>query len=231
MRAYVGQTRAPELVALLAAAGIGECTVTGELGTKGPRRRPFFHDNGAYRAWQAAGEPIGAAAVAAIATTFPATRWVRDQRWLGYRGIVPDFVVVPDIVTGGLDSLAFSAQWRPEVFDGFPAYLAVQNGMTEADVVTHLDELAADGYPYAGLFVGGDDAWKLETAPAWVDLAHARGLRCHIGRVGPADRIRWAHAIGADSIDSCLPLLQPRLLGAFLEAVAEAADVCAEVAA
>jgi hypothetical protein len=85
MMAYVGQTRSTALIAELEQHGIGECVVTGEL----PARRPrFFHDSGAYREWQS-GRP------------FNVCRWERDMRWMSYRGIVPDFVVVPDIVAGG----------------------------------------------------------------------------------------------------------------------------------
>jgi hypothetical protein len=116
------------------------------------------------------------------------------MRWMLYRGIVPDFVVVPDIVAGGLASLAWSAFWRPSVPAEFPAYLAVQDGMTAADVVPQLAM-------YQGLFVGGSLAWKLETSARWVQLAHAHGMRCHIGRVGTADRVRWARDVSADSIE------------------------------
>jgi len=200
--AYVGQTRSRSLIARLDQLGIGECVVRGEL----PPRRPsrFFHDNAAYRDWRAG-------------TAFDFTRWTRDMRWMNYRGIVPDFVVVPDIVAGGRASLDFSATWRDEVPDGFPAYLAVQDGMSLADVAAQLDR-------YDGLFVGGTLAWKLATAAAWVQLAHAHGKRCHVGRVGTAARVRWARAIGADSIDSCLPLRHAEHLDAFVAALAEPAE-------
>ena len=219
MRAYVGQTRSASLLRALEGWGIGECTVRGELPA---RRTPFFHDNGAYRDWEAAGRPVGDAAVAHAAMTFNCTRWLRDMRWMSYRNIVPDFVVVPDIVTGGVESLAFSAGWRDFVPAEMPAYLAVQNGMGHGDVAAHLDEMAAADWPYAGLFVGGDLDWKLATGEAWVDFAHERGLRCHIGRVGTASRVAWARAIGADSIDSCLPLIHRSHLSAFVAALAVA---------
>jgi hypothetical protein len=141
MKAYVGQTRSRALAAELEQHGIGECVVTGEL----PPRRisaGFFHDPGAYRDWRA-GRP------------FNVCRWDRDMRWMLYRGIRPDFVIVPDIVAGGLASLSFSAFWRRTVPAEFPAYLAVQDGMTAADVVPHLGM-------YDGLFVGGSLAWKLD---------------------------------------------------------------------
>jgi hypothetical protein len=130
-----------------------------------------------------------------------------------YRGIVPDFVVVPDIVAGGLASLEWSAFWRSTVPTEFAAYLAVQDGMTEADVAPEL-------HRYHGIFVGGSLAWKLATGAAWAKLARRRGLRCHIGRVGTAERVQWARAIGATSIDSALPLRANEHLEAFLAALA-----------
>jgi len=176
MRVYVGQTRSRALIATLERHGVGEFVVRGEL----PVRRArfgFAHDNGAYRDWRA-GRP------------FNVVRWERDMRWMAYRGIVPDFVVVPDIVAGGLASLDWSAFWRDVVPKEFPAYLAVQDGMSARDVIPHLPR-------YAGLFVGGSLPWKLSTGAAWVELARQHGLRCHIGRVGTAARVRWARMAGA----------------------------------
>jgi hypothetical protein len=196
--AYTGQTRSRSLVSALAERGIGECVVRGELPA---RREPFFHDNGAFRDWRA-GRPFGC------------NRWARDMRSLDYTGIVPDFVVVPDIVAGGVESLAFSEFWRDVVPERFPAYLAVQDGMTAADVEPHLAR-------YDGIFVGGSLGWKLATSAEWVRLAHARGLRCHVGRVGVPARVRWARALGVDSIDSSYPLRNAEVLAAFLAALDE----------
>lgn len=200
MIAYCGQTRDRELIAELEALGIGECTQRGELP---PRRSRWFHDNRAFADWQA-GRP------------FNAVRWERDQWRIRDRGLRPDFVVVPDIVAGGEASLAWSATWRPFVAPGCAAYLVVQDGMTPERVGEWLDEQPE---PYHGIFVGGLLEWKLETGAAWVRFAHARGMKCHIGRCGPPDRVRWALEIGADSIDSCLPLrARPKML-AFLQAL------------
>ncbi len=207
MMAYVGQTRSPALIAELERHGIGECVVCGELPA---RRRRFFHDPGAYRDWRA-GRP------------FNVCRWERDIRWMSYRGIVPDFVVVPDIVAGGLASLAWSAFWRDSVPSEFRAYLAVQDGMSVADVVPHLSR-------YHGIFVGGSLRWKLATGSVWAELARRHGLGCHIGRVGTAARVRWARSVGATSIDSALPVRAREHLEAFLAALAPAgmaSHVCA----
>lgn len=201
MMAYVGQTRSPDLIAELERHGIGECVVCGELPA---RRSRFFHDPGAYRDWRA-GRP------------FACARWDRDMRWMSNRGIFPDFVVVPDIVAGGLASLTWSASWRDSVPAGFRAYLAVQDGMSAADVLPHLAR-------YHGIFVGGTLRWKLATGGAWAKFARRHGLGCHIGRVGTAARVRWAREIGATSIDSCLPLRHREHLIAFLAALDAAAQ-------
>ncbi len=115
----------------------------------------------------------------------------------------PDFVVCPDKVAGGRDSLEYSFRALADLPRGFRYYLAVQDGMTVGDVERHLPS-------FAGLFVGGTMTWKLRTADKWVALAHSWGKLCHIGRVGPMGRILWAARIGADSIDSTTWVQQDR---------------------
>jgi len=69
------------------------------------------------------------------------------------------------------------------------------------------------------LFVGGSLEWKLATGGAWVRLAHAYGRPAHIGRVGTAKRVEWAHHAKADSIDSCLPLFSEEQFRGFVNAL------------
>ena len=75
------------------------------------------------------------------------------------------------------------------------------------------------GVPISVLFVGGTIEWKLRTGHKWVELAHEQGIRCHIGRVGSMKRVIWARKIGADSIDSSLPLFSREKLDRFLRAL------------
>lgn len=107
----------------------------------------------------------------------------------------PDFIICPDIVAGGYDSLQFSLKWLDEIPAGYPIYLAVQDGM-QTDIIQNYITL------FDGLFVGGTLDWKLKTAHQWVKLAHEHNLKAHIGKVGTFKRIVWAKNIGADSIDS-----------------------------
>ena len=116
------------------------------------------------------------------------------------------------VASTGLASLEWSAFWRDTVPEEFRAYLAVQDGMTAADVVPYLTR-------YHGIFVGGSLHWKLETGAVWAELARRHGLGCHIGRVGTAARVHWARSIGATSVDSSLPLRAREHLDAFLAAV------------
>jgi hypothetical protein len=124
----------------------------------------------------------------------------------------PDFAVVPDIVAGGMRSLDFSLGWVDRLRGVAPLYLAVQDGMAAADVVPVARH-------FAGLFVGGTLPWKIRTGGEWVTLAHRLGLPCHVGRVGTFRRVLWAKRIGADSIDSCLPLWSRANLATFRAAL------------
>lgn len=193
LKAYVGQTRSgpgsatakwfPELETL----GVGEMTVRGELPN---RRSPWAFDNGAYRDFTA-GMP------------FDVRGFERDLDYLHLHSRTsPDFIVCPDIVAGGLASLDFSLSWVARLRHLAPAYLAVQDGMTEAEVAPVLAE-------FGGLFVGGTSEWKFGTGGQWAQLARDRGLPLHVGRVSSLRRIRWAYRIGATSIDSCQPWRRP----------------------
>lgn len=209
MDVYVGQTRSRALIAKLIELGFGECTNRGEYP---PRRRPWFQDNGAFSDWKAGkdfdAEVFWFELILGLASDCP-----------------PDFIVCPDRVATGLESLAFSRRSLAEYGSRLLAlsehvsiatprwYLAVQDGMTADDV-----RAAFDGF--SGIFVGGTLPWKLKTGERWVQVAHELGVKCHIGRVGTARRVRWAMRIGADSIDSTVPLWSKENLAVFVEALA-----------
>ena len=106
-----------------------------------------------------------------------------------------DWIVLPDIVAGGLASLEFSLRWK-ERLRGMPTrmLLAVQNGMQINDVASLLS-------PAIGIFIGGTTEWKEATAQAWGSVARRRHCHLHVGRVNSARRIRICAAAGADSFD------------------------------
>jgi hypothetical protein len=135
----------------------------------------------------------------------------------------PEFIVLPDIVGGGLASLEASRHWIPYVRGLAPLYLAVQDGMQAADLEPIWDKIN-------GLFVGGTLRWKVRTGESWVQLARLHGKPCHIGRCGSVRRVRWAMRIGATSIDSALPLWSEENLDRFLRALEPAAQMELEAA-
>jgi hypothetical protein len=108
-------------------------------------------------------------------------------------GLGADFVVLPDIVAGGLRSLEYSLSWLPRLGD-CPNYLAVQDGMVADDVYPVLDEIA-------GIFVGGTTEWKEQSLPMWGELARDCGVALHVGRVNSVRRVHLCEAAGADSFD------------------------------
>ena len=111
---------------------------------------------------------------------------------------IPYMAVVPDLVTGGDDSLEFSMRWLDKLPAYWPWYLVLQDGMrTErVEAVLHL---------FHGLFLGGSDQFKA-SAQHWCNLAHFHGKRFHFGRAGTESKLKTAINIGADSLDSGFPL-------------------------
>jgi hypothetical protein len=148
----------------------------GQLRTEGMR---YAIDNGAWTAYQQNLPFDEAAFVLAV-----------DR--LGEKA---DWIVLPDIVEGGLVSLDYSLRWM-ERLRGMPTKLliAVQDGMQIEDVVGFLS-------PVVGIFIGGSTQWKEETAQAWGSVARRRHCHLHVGRVNSARRIRICAAAGADSFD------------------------------
>lgn len=109
-------------------------------------------------------------------------------------GADADWVVAPDIVAGGVDSLRFSERWLPRLTGARLVLIAVQDGMAAEDVAPLLGKRC-------GIFVGGTTEWKERTAVAWGELARKRGAYLHVGRVNSARRISICHEAQADSFD------------------------------
>jgi hypothetical protein len=110
-----------------------------------------------------------------------------------------DWVVAPDIVEGGQDSLHLSLDWLDECSTKAPRVLiAVQDGQRPDFVARYLS-------PRVGIFVGGSTGWKLATLSTWAHLCREVGTWCHVGRVNSARRVRMCHAVGATSFDGSGP--------------------------
>ena len=171
-----------------------------------PRLPPHFRfaiDNGAWTAHRAGTEFDGDA----------------FMRVVDRHGLDADFVVLPDIVAGGMQSLALSISWIPRLL-GMRLLLPVQDGMDNRAVMRILE-----AYPAIGVFVGGSTEYKLREMAHWGAVAAMLHRWMHVGRVNTARRIRLCAESGATSFDgtsatmfSCtVPLLdaarrQPSLL-------------------
>lgn len=140
---------------------------------------PAALDNGAFSAWQKG-------------HGFDELPFLKTLSRLIKEGIHLEIIAVPDIVTGGMASYWFSHTWRLRLAGHKNLYLVVQDNM----------DYRVDLEGYAGIFVGGSTKWKWETAERWVYEAKINDLKLHIGRVGTADRLKYAAELGADSVDS-----------------------------
>ena len=156
----------------------------------------------------------------------------RFERLVDAHGRTADFIILPDIVAGGGNSLALSVSWLPRLNGFRQLLLPVQDGMDPNAVLAILRS-----WPHVGIFLGGSTEYKLATMHDWGVAAAALGRWYHVGRVNSRRRIRMAAACGATSFDgtsatrfSCtLPLLdsarqQPNLfapIGAHQERIAK----------
>jgi hypothetical protein len=120
--------------------------------------------------------------------------WDRDrfQALVKEKGDCADWIVAPDIVEGGLQSLERSLSW----LDRLPGMtlLAMQDGIRPKHVRQYLS-------PMVGLFIGGSTEWKLATLPLWGQLARETGCYLHVGRVNTSTRIKQCQLAGAHSFD------------------------------
>ena len=110
-------------------------------------------------------------------------------------GAKAEFIVVPDIVEGGLESLRLSEGWLPTL-DGIGKHrlIAVQDGMKAADVEPILG-------PDIGVFIGGSTDFKEATMPQWGRVCRQRGAYLHVGRVNSRRRIKLCSTCGVHSFD------------------------------
>ncbi len=100
--------------------------------------------------------------------------------------IPPMWVVVPDAIQDRDGTLRLWKEWRPRL-DGWRLAMAVQDGMSAADVPNDVDVV----------FVGGTTKWKWQTMRGWC----SDFPRVHVGRVNTERHLWMAHECGAESCD------------------------------
>lgn len=111
-------------------------------------------------------------------------------------GCAADFVVAPDIVAGGMESLALSVSWMPRLRHFRLILLPLQDGMDAAEVGKVLRERRN-----VGLFLGGSTEYKLKAMYSWGMVAASWNRYYHVGRVNTMRRIRLCAEAGASSFD------------------------------
>jgi hypothetical protein len=112
-------------------------------------------------------------------------------------GLKLDFIVCPDIVQGGKESLEFSLKWATGRLVTCPNLaLVVQDGMEIKDLDCSVMS------KFSHLFVGGSVAWKWKTAHEWILHASSYGMKCHIGQCGQLKYLNKAKNLSASSVDS-----------------------------
>ncbi len=120
-------------------------------------------------------------------------RWVRMlDRLEGVPGCM--WVSAPDVVGNHTETLIrFYDYWKVIDSYGYPIALVGQDGMVPSDVPWNLVDC---------IFIGGTTEWKMgEQAWDLVDAAKAHDKLVHMGRVNSRRRLRYAKAIGCDSVD------------------------------
>jgi len=185
MKIYTGTVAGEKLEALIN-AGLGiMISPSPSFGVRKDFARTFCaFDNGAFQAWRRG---------------FP---FMERQFWAALEeayeaGVKLDFIVIPDIVAGGRQSLDFSLEFREAHLKTCPNLaLAVQDGIKPEDLDTF------DLFGISTIFVGGTEPWKWKTLPEWAALAKKAKKRLHVGRCGTLDSIKTASLRGAHSCDS-----------------------------
>lgn len=183
MKIYTGQTSG-ETLNKLVELGLGIMISSGATTTPQTDFKKTFCalDNGAFTCYRR-GFP------------FMESVFIKTLEESYKKGINLDFIVTPDIVAGGRDSLNLSLEWAYGKLRTAPKLaLVVQDGMGRKDI----GSLSR----FTHIFVGGSKEWKWKTAKQWVDYAHDNGKLVHIGQCGRFEYLMAAHEMGADSVDS-----------------------------
>lgn len=145
---------------------------------------PYALDNGAFSAWDEKTNTFDDAKWASVEH-----QWHRLIVWTQIAPLKPLWAIVPDVPG---DAARTFARWEQFVgqLRGIPPALAVQNGMTPADV------RALKVQP-AVIAVGGTTAWKWETVSQWA----AEFPRVHLLRCNSPTKLHELELMGVESCD------------------------------
>ena len=169
-----------------------------------PEDLPYALDNGAWNAfqvWMDARKAEGLTEDQAMALWLGG-RWREGmldlelfEAALETYGARADWVVLPDIVAIGEESLALSTRWMNRCLGTTNLVLiAVQDGMEP-------DHLAPFVGRSVGIFLGGSTGWKEKRMIQWGEFCAEKNCHYHVARVNTARRYRMATAAGATSTD------------------------------
>lgn len=187
---YATYTTTRRNLRALADAGIRVLLGPDQLGVglRGYPATRYAIDNGAWGAFRR-GKPFDSSAFWRVLE-----RWGEHGAYAPFSCRKPDFIVVPDIVAGGLASLDLSLWWLPYVRQYGLPLLAVQDGMRPEHIEEHIG-------PRVGIFVGGSTAWKWATLSTWAAMARLYRAYIHVGRVNSARGIAVCRGNGITSAD------------------------------
>jgi len=136
---------------------------------------PFALDNDAFASWTT-GRP------------WDETAWLNMLGNVRAQGMTPRWVLVPDVVADREATLAKWDCYAPIAARfGWPLSMAVQDGMTPADVPVEADVI----------FIGGTTEWKWRSLPMWAET----GRRIHVGRVNEVERLFVCERWRVESVD------------------------------
>lgn len=119
------------------------------------------------------------------------------------------FVCAPDVVGDPMATMAQFYDWElPISMRGYPVAFVAQD---------YVENLPIPWQWFDTLFIGGTTRWKLSRGVAQlVRDAKRRGKWVHMGRVNSYSRIRYAAAIGCDSVDGTHFSIEPQQIEAKL---------------
>ncbi len=120
-------------------------------------------------------------------------------RLLNRFGPGSDFVICPDIVCGGEDSLRLSLKFLPICLNKAPKVLIpIQDGFKSENLIPYLSQRV-------GLFLGGSKEYRTKTLSYWVAVAHGANCHFHVAKVNSLSSIQTCLFYGVSSFDGSGP--------------------------